>query len=149
VSRAATTTDCRFCGESFSPRGIQPHEQWCDENPNAGTPPEEQSETGSDAGGRLSDQTSESPELPTSETLAPEQESTGDTGGDGCPLCGNPEVIDADEARARLTRESGGKLPEKADVALSLSEQYCTDPDCGAVWTDRSEAVTMEAVMNA
>lgn len=142
----AATTDCQYCGKSCAPRGLHVHEKWCSENPQNN---EQQSETGSDAGGALSDQTSESPELPESNTLAPEQESTGDTGGDGCPLCGNSEVIDADEARARLTRESGGKLPEKADVALSLSEQYCTDPDCGAVWTERSEAVTMEAVMNA
>jgi hypothetical protein len=142
-------TSCRYCGGNYDLRGIQAHEQWCSENPNRGTPPEQQSETGSDAGGPLSDQTSESPELPESNTLTPEQESTGDTAEKGCPLCGESEVIDAADARERLSQASRGRLPEKADVALALSEWYCTNPDCGAVWTERSEAVTMEAVMNA
>lgn len=34
--------ECRYCGDCFTSRGLSTHEQWCDENPNPGVPPDRQ-----------------------------------------------------------------------------------------------------------
>lgn len=34
--------ECRYCGDHFTSRGIDAHEQWCDDNPYPGVMPDEQ-----------------------------------------------------------------------------------------------------------
>lgn len=36
--------ECEYCGEMYSPAGIENHQMWCDENPHPGIAPEKQEE---------------------------------------------------------------------------------------------------------
>lgn len=139
------TYPCRFCGDRFQHRGLRPHEQWCDENPNPGTPPDRQE---GDSEPETKQGSIDQSSAVESEQTLPETSVIGgnstDTG--GCPRCGESEVIPAEEA-AKLIQSELDHLPDRLVGALSLSTHFCGNPDCGALWNDRSEARTMEEIL--
>lgn len=157
--------ECRFCGrDNLTPQGHKSHETYCDENPNKGIPYDKQEELGVLEGTGSSESkeappdhpnpdqsVSDSATLPSVETLSPSKKQ-GEPATDGgepdeCPLCG-ADVLDAGEAKAEYTSQVEKPNP-KAVLAYKLADWTCTARDCGAVWGDDKEPVTMEKVVNA